>query len=537
METAAFSPPSELSAKRPCFPVWILAGAVLLPLLYLPMLASRFDFIDDGNLVYSSPSMPLGERVGVVWSKIVANYEDLGPFRPVLWCHWELAADLLQESEFGWRLLRLIWCGFATAMFLWFMAELGLPAGAALLAVTLAMWNPYRSEIWTSLTLGEGVAMPYALLGLVCACRAPRSPRAWVWDVVGMLAVLAALGCKNTFGALLPAQMFLRLGIGQLPLSEGLRRHGWRALMLGATMVAPVAHFIYFKMHWHPGQYVTSPPTTAQGLRILRCLAGAMSVDFLGVGIALCGAAVLAARWRSGRTERISAPGALPANGSLTWVREFPGAVGAGLLLTLAGAAVYLPMDAISPRYSMPAVWGLDLLLAVLLTRAFRLATPLWKNVAVAALACGLVATVIANFGKQQKFMARSNMLWEALECVERDVPAGSTVAFYCGDPLKSDLDASEGIHFQWHLSARGRKDLRIALFDAAGQPLERIELTPNAAIPSYAVWGRVSPSGVACQARKSFTSTFHLGRKSYECTLAEIDAAPVPISHSTTPH
>jgi hypothetical protein len=322
-----------------------------------------------------------------------------------------------------------------------------------------------------------------------------------------------------------------------LPFCEGLRRHGWRALMLGVTMAAPIAHFIYFKMHWHPGQYLTSPPTTAQGVRILRCLAGAMSIELMGVGIAFCGAAVLAARWRTGRDERHSASGALPTNGSSTWVQEFPGAIGAGLLLTLVGAAEYLPMDAISPRYSMPAVWGLDLLLAVLVTRAFRLATPAWKNVAVAALACGLVATVIANLGKQQKFMARSNTLWEALECVERDAPAGSTIAFYCGDPLKSDLDASEGIHFQWHLSARGRKDLRIALFDGAGQPLERIELAPNAAIPSYAIWGRTSPDGVAHQALKSFASTFHLGRKSYECNLAKIAAvAATPVSHLAIP-
>ena len=33
-------------------PWWIPIGAVLLALLYLPTLATRFDFIDDGNLVY-----------------------------------------------------------------------------------------------------------------------------------------------------------------------------------------------------------------------------------------------------------------------------------------------------------------------------------------------------------------------------------------------------------------------------------------------------------------------------------------------------
>src|SRR5260370_36268279 len=110
--------------------------------------------------------MPLAQRTGVVWQKIVANYEDLGPFRPVLWLHWEVAADVLQGSELGWRLTRLVWCAFAAVMLLWLFAELRIPVLAALVAGAVAMWSRYRNEIWTSLSLGEGVAMPYALLAL-----------------------------------------------------------------------------------------------------------------------------------------------------------------------------------------------------------------------------------------------------------------------------------------------------------------------------------------------------------------------------------
>src|SRR5439155_1008523 len=163
-----------------------LVGALLIPLIYLPMLSCRFDFIDDGDLVYPSAPMPLGERAQVVWHKIVANYEHLGPFRPVLWAHWELAAELMQGSEFGWRLTKLLWCVLATAIFLWLMRELNVSPWAALLAVALSIWNPYRSEIWTSLTLAEGVAMPYALLSLICASRASRGNRAWLWDLGAM---------------------------------------------------------------------------------------------------------------------------------------------------------------------------------------------------------------------------------------------------------------------------------------------------------------------------------------------------------------
>ncbi len=34
-----------------------------------------------------------------------------------------------------------------------------------------------------------------------------------------------------------------------------------------------------------------------------------------------------------------------------------------------------------------------------------------------------------------------------------------------------------EGIHFQWHLYHRGRGDVKIGLVDAAGVPLDRVEL------------------------------------------------------------
>ena len=108
----ADSVPLCASLASPSRPWWIPAGAVLLALIYLPTLSTRFDFIDDGNLVYPTRPMPLDQRAAVVWHKIVANYEDLGPFRPVLWVHWETAADLLQGNELGWRTLRLCWCAW-----------------------------------------------------------------------------------------------------------------------------------------------------------------------------------------------------------------------------------------------------------------------------------------------------------------------------------------------------------------------------------------------------------------------------------------
>jgi hypothetical protein len=119
----------------------------------------------------------------LVWQKIVANSEHLGPFRPTLWLHWEAQAELFDGRRFSWRLARLVWSGLAAGMLLWLPAELRIHPVAALFAAALAMWNPYRGEIWRSLTLSEGVAMPYALFALICAIRAARAPRPLPWDL------------------------------------------------------------------------------------------------------------------------------------------------------------------------------------------------------------------------------------------------------------------------------------------------------------------------------------------------------------------
>jgi hypothetical protein len=485
---------------------WVVLGAVLLPLVYLPTLATRFDFIDDGNLVYPTGGLAFGERAGVVWDKIVANYEHLGPFRPVLWCHWELTADLLGGSELGWRLTRLAWCGLATLMLLWLMAELGMAPLAALAAAAVAMWNPYRNEIWTSLTLSEGVAMPYALLALVCACRAPRARSPWAWDVLGACAVLAALACKNTFAALVPAQMFLRLAPGRLPLREGWRRHGRRALLLGLTLLAPLAHFVYFKLHWHPGQYTTGGAGLAPLRRYLAGLFGAVSGDFVGAGLVLAVVAQVVALRRSW-------PAAL--------IGRHRAALGAGALLVAGGTVLYLPVGGLSGRYAMPAVWGLDLAIAALLSGLVGLRPSGWARLARGALVVGLAAVMVASVGRQQKFAARARVLWEALEYVERHAPPNAGIAWISGDSLRDGLNVEEGVHFRWHLAARGRDDLRVGLYDADGRPLPRREVPALDAEPVLAISGvPQSPWADDRQPAQRFVAASWGGLRRCECYL-----------------
>jgi hypothetical protein len=368
------------------------------------------------------------------------------------------------------------------------------------------MWNPYRNEIWTSLTLSEGVAMPYALLALVCACRAPRARSPWAWDLLGACCVLAALGCKNTFAALVPAQMFLRLAPDRMSLREGWRRHGRRALLLGLTLLAPLAHFVYFKLHWHPGQYATDGASLAQFRRSLAGLFGAISGDFVGPGLALAVVAQVVALRRRGLAA---------------WIGSHRAALGAGALLVAGGVVLYLPVGGMSGRYAMPAVWGLDLAIAALLSGLAGLRPSRWAQLARGAMVLGLAAVLVASVGRQQKFAARARVLWEALEYVERQAPPNARVAWISGDGLKDGLNVEEGIHFQWHLAARGRGDVRVGLYDARGEPLPRCEVQALDDAPVLAIsGGPQSPRAGDWQPAQRFAAVSWGGLRRCECYL-----------------
>jgi hypothetical protein len=504
---AAPQPVTRRSTSSPFFGP--ISGPVLTVLLvtglYLPTLWTRFDFIDDGNLVYPAAPMPAAERVQLVWDKIEANYRDLGPFRPVLWVHWETQAELLGADPFAWRFARWLWTGFAASVLLWLLRELGIRPLAASVTTALAMWNPFRGEVWTSLTLAEGVAMPYALLGLVCAVRGARSRRPWPWDIGAMLFVLAALGCKNTFAALVPAQVFLRLAPDGRQLRQAWRQRGWRACLLALTLLMPVVHFIVFKLNRRPGNYDPGLFSGEQAVLLLHLLRGTLSLDFLAPGLVLAAVALAAA----GRLRQV-------------W-NDYRGACLAAVLLLVFGYGIYLPMQGVAGRYSMPAVWGGDLLIAALLSTLAVAPISLWKRLAIGALTGGLIVLAVANVGRQQKFAARADMLWHALEYVEREAPQGGCIEWVSG----KELDAEEGIHFQWHLQARGRQDLQVRLVDGAGNVQQRVELSSEGPAPAMRVDGRRPGPDQAGAVLQTFTEPYHLGRKHFTCFLLRGPAGP----------
>ena len=507
--------PASEAAAVPRARLPLLAWALLLACLYLPSLATRFDFIDDGDLVYPAPPLPRDERLLFIWKKIVDNYEQLGPFRPVLWVHWETAAELFAGNAVAWRLARLLWAGLAAASFLWLLRELGIRRGAALFTAALAMSNPYRSEIWTSLTLSEGVAMPYALAALACAVRATRSRRPWRWDLAGLLAVLAALGCKNTFAALIPAMILLRVFPDGLSLREGWRRNGRRGLLFLLALLPVFAHYAIFKLGWRPGQYTTGTASWAQLWRMLFVVLGAVGVTFVGPGLVVAGLAVWMGKWATRCPDSLRE--------SATFLRA---ACLAGGALLVAGIGIYLPLDAVSARYSMPAVWGADLLVAVLLHALWQRPAPVarLRLAAGVLLGCGLAAGLVANLGRQDRFAARAHLLWQVLEHVEAQAPPDACIA-WLGGP---QLNVEEGIHFCWHLHNRGRDDIDVALLDDRGTPLARRELAPAGGPPLFLVSGtRSDPPGGPWRKERDFRACYWCGCRRYDCALYRRDLTP----------
>ena len=516
------------------FPWWVIAGAFLLAAGYLPSLNTPFDFTDDGNLVYPSPPTTITGHADIWWAKVKANYDHLGPFRPTLWVHWELQANLFGGDPFAWRLYRLLWSGFAAGMLLWLFRELGVHPVAALLAGALAMWNPYRNEIWTSLTLAEGVAMPYALLGLVAARKASRSPAPLKWELLSAFGVFVALGCKNTFAALVPAQIVLRMWPDGLTLREAWRANGRRSLALGVTLALPAAHFVYYKAHWHPGQYETHGPSLAQLGRILSSLKGAMSLDFMGAGLALAVVCLWLAKRKNltpgpfpKREGEIDSCSPFPLREGGWGVRFFSAPLACALLLLAGGVVAYLPMSMVSGRYSMPAVWGLDILCALLLSALVAVPESAWRKAAWGAVAAGLAVVMIANVGRQEKFAARAKMLWDATRYVEANAPPNARVAWMSGDSLRGGLNVEEGIHVQWHLLARGRGDVKLGLFDESGRPLERVELPPLDGPPDYALYGAVVETPNKLEPERTFAAAYWLGRKRYDCHISRSPRPP----------
>jgi hypothetical protein len=199
-------------------------------------------------------------------------------------------------------------------------------------------------------------------------------------------------------------------------------------------------------------------------------------------------------------------------------------------LLLAGGIVMYLPMGGMAGRYSMPAVWGLDILVALLLTALVAAPDGVWRKAAWAGVGAGLAVVMVAGVGKQEKFAARARMLWDAVHYVEATAAPDTRIAWMSGDSLRGGLNVEEGIHFQWHLYHRGRRDVTIGLFDDAGQPLARVELPPLAGPPQFALIGTTAEQPGRWEPERSFAAVYWLGRRRYDCHMSRKSPAPVAV-------
>lgn len=488
----------------------IPAAALLLVCIYLPTLTFPFDFVDDGNLVYPAPPMSAVQRVGLWWQKVEANFVDLGPFRPVLWAHWEIGADLLGADPFLWRLTRLMWNAVAAGMLLWMLRELGASPWAAFLAAAFAVASPGRSEVWLSLTLSEGAAMPYALFAIICAVRAARSPRPFLWDVAGAMSLLLALGCKNVFIALLPGMLLLRLFAGNsepTTLRESLRRHGRGAVILSLTLLMPMIHYIVFRLTWHPGQYTTGQLSFVQFKQIVWVVCKGISLEFAGVGLALVVAAVCLT------------PGL-----ATGLVRRHGVALLAGAVTLIAGVVVYLPLNGTSLRYCMPAVWGADILVALMLTALLEAPATWSRRVVWATLGVCFVAVLIANLARQDATQSRSVLLWQVVECVEQQCPAEGVAVWQVG-PQMHEVEA---VHVAWHVQARSRKDVSVVLRQPNGNTSTPPMIPKPKHEPTLLIARVDANPDSAWQSMKTFQIAYWFGLRRHECRIFTRDPALV---------
>jgi hypothetical protein len=358
----------------------------------------------------------------------------------VLWGHWFASAVMHGGSAVGFRIERLLLCALSACAFLLLLTELGVGRLASLCAVALACWSGYRSEIWRQFGMPEALGMPYALLSLWCAVRASRPNASIGWDIGSSALFLGALGIKNTYVALAPALLWLRFtGAGVAPWLLVWR--SWpRALFYVIPALLPVLQFVSLKFRPTHADFQTRF-ALAHGVNLLAGVWEAMHPKRMGVAFAvvlITGALLALLRRNEGEPTSL-------------WERPFVQALGAALLLLAAGAFVYMPWPYCCGRYTMPAVWGADILFALLLSTA-REARPLVRVGVYGAAALGLLLVGFDTLKLQDRQADLLVPMWDAIHYLEEAVP--ESAAMRTGED--GEFTEGERIHFSSHLSFRG---------------------------------------------------------------------------------
>ena len=430
----------------------VTALSVFLTLVYATSLAAPFDFEDDaGDITEIHVPLSLDQQASYVWTRTAGEAQQRGPCRPLYWAYLTLNSGLYGSHVVGWRLTRLVFLLLSAGLMLWlFAGELQLPLWPATAATAIGLVMPMRSGLWYRICFSEAWAMPLVLIALISACRAVRSRHPWTWDLMGALAVLGAIATKNVFMAVVPAQMLLRAWEPGLEMRQALRKHARSALLLAAVLVVPFTHaWLFAQSEVSANEYHVSTPSLQTLWSMVRAVALGSGYDFLGPGLVITGVVVVRYGNRSIWLEHRRA-----------WL--------SGLLLLAAGIVVYLPvLGTRSPagRYTVPACWGTDLLIACLLTALWTSTSRRGVRVATTVLVLGLLAMVGVNVLRQQELANRSRVLWQTTYWIAQQAPPNARIVIMDGVCGRGEL-----IHLSNAIRALGRPDVTLDVgTDAAG--------------------------------------------------------------------
>lgn len=464
MESCVNVPQNDSSNRW--LPLWFLAFVIAIP--HLPTLAMPFDFIDDGCLVYRRPGT-MAERIA---DRTVGEFHTRGPFRPVTWFHWEIQAELLNESPLAHRVARWTFCWLTAWLLLHFFMAMELPWWSAAWVTAIGLLAPYRGEIWPTLGLTEAFAMPYALAALIAGIRASRREKPWHWDLVAWLMMVLTIGCKNTMVAVLPALLLLRAWDPARGFT--LRARLLPLVALASTGLLFVVHLIAYKLDTHPKEYVTSAPGVSHLFSWLRALTRAGGLEFIGPGLALIG---LAGMFRL-----------TPFQPSIQQRRL----IAVALALIFFGVGIHLPVAGVSGRYSVVAGWGVDLLVGLFLAQAVGHGHAVLARWGLVLVGCGLAVAILAGYDRMARQAARSALLWQVLEAVESDTSNREPIG-WVGDPMprRHQIGLGEGVHFGWHLEGRGRYPVSVLPLNAwpESSAMSRVISSSAEPPPGWKLW------------------------------------------------
>ena len=422
-----------------------LLAAALLCLFYAGTISQPFDFEDDGVFGYSaSATGDISGMFSAISNRTMDDFQTNGPFRPVIWAYFEIQSLLFATSAVARHFVRLGFL-FASAMtFHLLLRQLRFSTIVSFVVTLLCFTAPARASIWYRFGLTEGIAMPFVLFALLSAAKACESSRALKWDLACIACTMIALLTKNIFVAIFPALILLRVWHAHESLFESLKKRGGRAVWICVPVVIPVIHFIAFRslVQAHSSYRVTTPNLMTV-LSMLRTCWIASGLEFLSVGVAL---ALIAAIWsKEGR--------------QYLWNREQARLAVLSCLTLLAGVAIYLPVlnsNGPAGRYTIPAVFGIDIAMAVLLSAVLLTPSGLWRRMSLIAACIAFVGILGENLFSQRAFGARCNALWELTERMTQ-LPAGSQVDIQAGS-----MSDAEAFHLESHVAGSGRRDIKI---------------------------------------------------------------------------